>query len=101
MKIVVTGATGYVGRPLVAALLADGHQVVALSRDRERAAKVLPGAEVVEAQLEEAGGWTAALPGAGAVVHLAGERIAGKRWDARQKQIIRDSRTETTAHLVD
>jgi uncharacterized protein (TIGR01777 family) len=102
VKIVVTGATGYVGKPLVAALVADGHEVAALSRDRERAKGVLPdGVVVVEADLEEPGAWTAALAGADAVVHLAGELIAGKRWDARQKQVIRDSRVESTARIVE
>jgi uncharacterized protein len=101
VRLVVTGATGYVGRPLVAALLADGHQVIALTRDAERAAARLPGAALVQADLEEPGPWTAELAGADAVVHLAGELIAGKRWDARQKQIIRDSRVETTARIVD
>lgn len=101
MKIVVTGATGYVGAPLVAALIADGHEVVALSRDRVRAAEKLPGAMVVEGDLEAAGPWQESIAGAGAVVHLAGELIAGKRWDARQKQIIRDSRVESTARIVD
>src|SRR5262245_991383 len=101
MKVVVTGATGYVGKPLVEALLASGAAVTALSRDRARATELLPGAHVVEANLEEAGAWTAALAGVDAVVHLAGELIAGKRWDARQKQIIRDSRVESTTRIVD
>jgi uncharacterized protein (TIGR01777 family) len=102
MRVVVTGATGFVGKSLVAALLASGAEVTALSRDRARAAAVLPGADIVEATtLEEAGAWTAALAGADVVVHLAGEMIGGKRWDARQKQIIRDSRIESTARIVE
>jgi uncharacterized protein (TIGR01777 family) len=101
VKVVVTGATGYVGRPLVEALLASGAAVTALTRSAARATPLLPGATVVEGDLQEPGPWTAALAGATAVVHLAGELIAGKRWDARQKQAIRDSRVETTARLVD
>jgi uncharacterized protein (TIGR01777 family) len=101
MKVVVTGATGYIGKPLVEALLASGASVTALSRSAERARAALPKATVVEADLQEPGPWTATLAGADAVVHLASELIAGKRWDARQKQIIRDSRTETTAQIVD
>jgi uncharacterized protein (TIGR01777 family) len=101
MRIVITGATGYVGKPLVESLLANGATVIAVSRDAARAAAALPGAEVVEGQLEQPGDWTAALAGADAVVHLAGELIAGKRWDAAQKQRIRDSRVATTARIVD
>ena len=99
--ILVTGATGFVGKPLVDALLASGATVTALSRDRERAAAQMPGATVVEADIESAGEWTRALAGADAVVHLAGENISGSRWNARQKQKIRDSRVESTARLVD
>jgi uncharacterized protein len=101
MRVVVTGATGFVGKPLVVALLAGGAKVVAITRDRGRAAGALDGAEHVEGDLEEKGPWCDALAGADAVVHLAGESIGGKRWDARQKQIIRDSRIESTARIVE
>jgi uncharacterized protein (TIGR01777 family) len=101
VKVVVTGATGYVGAALVRALLAGGDSVVALTRDPDRARSVLGTATAVAANLEQPGAWTAALAGADAVVHLAGESVAGRRWDARQKQRIRDSRVETTRTLVE
>ena len=47
------------------------------------------------------GAWWDALDGADAIVHLAGEPIAGKRWDARQKQLIRDSRVESARTIVE
>ncbi|MCW5807860.1 MAG: TIGR01777 family oxidoreductase, partial [Deltaproteobacteria bacterium] len=47
------------------------------------------------------GAWSAALAGARAIVHLAGEPVAGARWSARQKQRIRDSRVEATRTLVE
>lgn len=102
MKIVVTGATGFVGTALVRELLERGDAVVALTRDAERArGKLPPGVETVTADLETAGPWTQALRDAGAVIHLAGESVGAKRWDARQKQVIRDSRVETTRTLVE
>jgi len=55
----------------------------------------------VSANLEEPGPWTASLAGADAVVHLAGESVAAKRWDARQKQVLRDSRVESTRTIVE
>ena len=99
MKIVVTGATGFIGVPLVAALRARGDAVTALVRDPARANKL--DATLVQADLETPGPWQDALAGQDAVVHLAGEPLAGKRWDARQKQIIRDSRVEATRTLVE
>lgn len=105
MKVVVTGATGYVGQPLVEKLVARGDRVIVLSRDAERAraafSSIRGELDAVSATLEEPGDWTKALSGVDAVLHLAGESIGAKRWDARQKQIIRDSRVESTRHLVD
>jgi len=99
MKVVVTGATGYIGRPLVARLLEQEHRVVALVRDPDRAR--LGAATVIRADLEMPGSWCDELDGADAVIHLAGEPLADKRWDARQKQILRDSRIETTRTIVE
>lgn len=101
MKIVVTGATGFMGSALVPKLLAHGHAVTVLSRDGARAKQQLGDVTAVTANLEEPGPWTAALDGSDVVVHLAGESVAAKRWDARQKQILRDSRVESTRTLVE
>lgn len=100
--VVVTGATGMVGRPLVEALVARGDTVVALVRDAARATRTLgTKVSIVPADLESAGDWQGQLAGAKAVVHLAGEPIAGKRWDARQKQRIRDTRVESTRVIAE
>lgn len=101
MRVVITGATGFVGAAIVAALRARGDAVVALSRDADRARSALgAGVEAVAAELETPGPWQDALRGADAVLHLAGEPI-GQRWDARVKQRIRDSRVESTRVLVE
>ncbi len=102
MKIVVTGATGYIGSALVPLLQARGDQVVVLSRSAERARAKL-GAQItaVTADLETPGPWAEALAGAHAVVHLAGESVGAKRWNAREKQAVRDSRVEATRTLVE
>jgi uncharacterized protein (TIGR01777 family) len=100
MRIVITGATGFLGVPLVAAMRLRGDAVTALVRDPARAAGKLD-ATLVQADLETPGPWQDALAGHDALVHLAGEPIAAKRWDARQKQLIRDSRVEATRTLVE
>jgi len=101
MKIVVTGATGFIGTALVEALHARGDAITVLSRDAERAKAALGNVTAVAADLQSRGPWTAALAGTDAIVHLAGEPIAARRWDARQKQRLRDSRVEATRTLVE
>lgn len=102
MKIVITGATGFIGVPLVRALQTRGDEVTALVRDLDRARRKLPAATtLVAADLENPGAWTASLAGADAVLHLAGEPVADKRWDARRKQQLRDSRIESTRTIVE
>jgi len=101
-QVVVTGATGLVGIRLVGELQRRGDRVIALTRDAEAArAKLGPELECIAANLETAGPWAETLAGARAVVHLAGESVGGRRWDARQKQKIRDSRVESTRLIVE
>lgn len=92
MKVVVGGASGYLGRALSASLAADGHEVVALSRGSQRP----PGASA-SLPWSEAG---AAVEGAGAVVNLAGVPIGGPRWTAARKAAILSSRVETNQALA-
>jgi hypothetical protein len=96
MKIAITGATGFIGRALVAEL--RGHELLALTRDPARAPA---GTTAVRADLETPGPWQDTLDGVDAIVHLAGEPIAGARWDARRKQQLRDSRIETARTIVE
>lgn len=100
-RVVVTGATGLIGKPLCAQLAAKGYQVVVFSRDPEKARRTVPGAaEYVAWTPSTQSTWTSALDGAYAVVHLAGAPIFGKRWDAAYKTKIRDSRVVSTRALV-
>ncbi|MBV9880622.1 MAG: NAD-dependent epimerase/dehydratase family protein, partial [Gemmatirosa sp.] len=72
MKVLVTGATGFVGRRLCARLLAGGHAVVAAVRDAGGTARVPAGAEsVVVGDLAGPVDWSGAVRGAECVVHLA------------------------------
>ncbi|MDQ2761537.1 MAG: TIGR01777 family oxidoreductase [Actinomycetota bacterium] len=101
MRVVVTGATGTIGRALTSALVKRGDEAVALTRDPDRARRRL-GAEVelhAWAEPKQAPPPYAVLAGADAVVHLLGEPIA-QRWTAAAKNEIRDSRVLTTRSLV-
>lgn len=75
-RIAVTGATGLVGRALVAALVERGHEVVALVRDPDRARDSVPGAaEYVAYEQESDGPWERTVASADCVVNLAGASL--------------------------
>ena len=107
MRIVIAGGTGFLGRPLSAALLADGHDLVFLTRgpgtSRPADEPAAPGGRarvVTWAPNGQSGPWAAEVDGAGAVINLAGEPIAARRWTAAQKARILDSRLQATGSLV-
>jgi len=101
MRVIITGGTGLIGRALSSSLLADGHEVVVLTRDPSRAKKMPQGAQLVRWDGKTASGWLEHAEGAGAIVNLAGTGIADARWsDARKKEII-DSRASAGAAVMD
>ena len=96
MRILVTGATGFIGKALSLELIKSGHELVYYVRDKTSAQEKLKGfpGEWVES-LEELENLTPIQ----AVVHLAGENIASARWTDDVKQKILDSRVQTTEAL--
>jgi uncharacterized protein (TIGR01777 family) len=106
MKIVVTGATGFVGEKLVERLHALGDRIVVLARNPQKATRqfpqdTFPNVEVIGYTPLELGDWAKAISGSDAVINLAGEPLAGVRWTNKRKQEIRDSRILTTKVLVE
>jgi uncharacterized protein (TIGR01777 family) len=100
MRILITGATGTIGKAVVDAARARGDDAVATSRDADRARQALGAAVEVHAWPDPA----AAVPPAealrvDAVINLIGEPI-DQRWTAEAKQRIRDSRVKATENLV-
>jgi hypothetical protein len=101
MRVFVTGGTGLIGSRLVEHLLERGDAPVVLSRDRSRAAvKLGPRVDLVEGDPTADGDWTRGVEGADAVVHLAGENIFARRWNAEFKALIHDSRVQSTRRVV-
>jgi len=98
MRITLTGATGFVGSRLVAALKQRGDDITVLSRDAARAGERL-GVEAVAWDWTRGRAPAAALAGRDVVVHLAGEPVS-QRWNAAVKDRIRDSREHGTSRLV-
>lgn len=100
MKVALTGASGFVGRPLVQGLLEAGHSVHILVRNVEQALSQLPAGVTGAAFQAGAPVPPEALGGAEAVVHLAGEPV-NQRWTHEGKRRIRDSRVEGTHGVVE
>jgi uncharacterized protein (TIGR01777 family) len=99
MKILITGATGLVGRALVRALSEEGHTVCRLVRPETKAEGGTPGAFDVawNPATGELGG---AAVDAEAVVNLGGSPIAEGRWTPARKSLLRSSRVDATRSLL-
>ncbi|MCM0676762.1 TIGR01777 family oxidoreductase [Micromonospora phytophila] len=94
MRILMAGASGFLGTRLTDRLTTGGHQVTRLVRRPPRAADERqwnPSA----AQLDPA-----VVAQADAVVNLAGAGVADKRWNDQYKQLIRSSRVDSTTTLA-
>ena len=95
MRVAVTGATGLVGSALTPRLAGGGQEAVALRRAPAAAGGRGPSWDPATGALS-----AGALDGVDAVVHLAGENVAGGRWTAARKARIRDSRVAGTRQLA-
>ena len=97
MRILISGSSGLIGSAISVALTRDGHTVGRLARPT-RGAFAQTGDVLWD---PVAGAFDAAsADGVDAVVHLAGASIAGGRWTAARKRLLRTSRIEATRDLV-
>jgi len=94
MRIAVAGGSGFLGTPLVQRLREDGHQVSVLTRRPSHAH------DVFWNPADTSGMWAMVVEGADAVINLAGESIAGRRWTSARKAALRDSRLQATRAIV-
>lgn len=105
MRIIISGGTGLIGRELAASLVADQHEVIVLSRNPDQQTRLPTGVKAVKWDGRTAAGWGQLAEGAGALVNLAGEGIAGRnplidRWTPARKELIRRSRGEAGQAMV-
>jgi len=97
--VAVTGASGLVGSALVTGLTSAGHRVVRVVRGAGAAS--VAGQRLARWDPESGALEPSALAGADAVVHLAGESVAGGRWTEAKKRRIRSSRVDVTRRLAE
>lgn len=100
MRIVIAGGSGLLGGLLQHALRRDGHELVVFTRGAAVHDRASATRSVTWVPDGSTGPWAAEIDGAGAVVNLAGESIAGRRWTDAHKARIRDSRILATRSLV-
>jgi uncharacterized protein len=101
MKIAIAGATGFVGSRLVEQLQAQGHQIVILTRSPQQAGNRFGAAEIVGYNPLKSGEWQSSIDGCDAIINLAGEPIAEKRWTPAQKRVMVESRQIGTEKIVE
>lgn len=102
MKILITGATGFIGKQLVLNLFKQNHNLVILSRNAESARKKinLP-CEFYDWDLMNDKAPIEAFKDVDTIIHLAGESVAEGRWTKSKKDKILNSRVLGTKHLVE
>jgi uncharacterized protein (TIGR01777 family) len=93
--ILITGATGFIGRKLIDGLIKSGHTVAVLSRKP----RVIKNVKVYLWDVEKQQIDLTALKGVETIIHLAGENIADKKWTKERKQQLIESRTVSTQVL--
>lgn len=102
MKILMTGATGFVGTHLGKKFLDAGHELHILTRSKEKIPDIYKNSAVSVFEWSD----TSTLPprecisGINGVINLMGENIAAKRWSAQQKAKLHNSRVESTINLT-
>ena len=100
-KIIITGATGSIGKILCEELAKRGNEITVFTRNPAQAKTLIEGVkEFVKWNYEIPEDWKSYLNGKDIVIHLAGMSIAGKRWNSTYKNLISESRIISTRNLT-
>ena len=100
-KIIITGATGFIGKKLSIRLTNEGNNVIVFTRNKETAKRRLPGmTDYIEWNPMNISTWIDNVDGTDAIINLAGENLFANRWNNEHKKKIEQSRLITTRALV-
>jgi len=101
-KIIITGATGLIGRQLYNSLSGRGDEVTVFTSSIASGIKKLLNAnELVEWDYRKTNHWQKHINGKDVVIHLAGANLFGQRWNTEYKKLIVESRRLSTQNLVE
>lgn len=101
-RIIITGATGFIGKALCGLLVEGGYEVVALTRNPDKGREILGGrVEAIRWDGHSAEGWGEYTNGAFAIINLAGESIGAGRWTEGKKDQILQSRLNAGKAVVE
>lgn len=100
--IIITGATGLIGKKLVKSLYDRNDEVIVFSRDIKKAKSILPSVkEFVEWNYQKPEQWKSNLENSDTVVHLAGINLFSKRWSENFKREIIESREVSSRNIAE
>ena len=97
MSYLITGGTGFVGKKLIANLLQNQQEIIVLTRKKNKAEKLFGSKVRVVENLAEISN----SQKINYIINLAGEPIADKRWNEKQKEILVNSRVQNTQNIID
>ena len=101
-KIIITGATGSIGKRLIQELVVKGNEVKVFIRNPEKAINLfVSDVKIVRWDYKNLEEWKDQLNGVDAVIHLAGANLSSKRWNEEFKKLAYDSRVVSTRNLVE
>ncbi|MCF8036651.1 MAG: TIGR01777 family oxidoreductase [Desulfobacteraceae bacterium] len=100
MKILITGAAGFVAGHMIPFFTDNGHRVIGVDRNPVPAGLNYHNFEYIQGDTTKPGKWQESVAAADVVVNLAGKNIFS-RWTEKYKQALYDSRIQTTRNVVD
>lgn len=101
-RIIITGATGFIGQQLTAKLIEKSHTIIIFTRNPANAQKIFPNVhKIAKWDYNNSDQWISELDGADAVVHLAGANLNAARWNESYKKLLYDSRILSTKKLAE
>jgi uncharacterized protein (TIGR01777 family) len=102
MRVIITGATGFIGRALTKHLFKRGYEVIAVTRSQTKAQDLL-GKQVQSVKCDGTSlqAWASMVDGARAIINLAGQNLGSWRWTTAVKRTILQSRLDAGRAIVE